>query len=151
MDCRVAPHQKHFAFHRLQHFYLWALYGMLPLKWQLYDDFKNFITGRVGGHRFKRPKGIDLAIFVVGKVVFFTLALVIPTLVLHSFWQAFACYAAVSWLQGFALSAVASYFKCRIATKSRRFPCRAKIRAGWKRLGPCIRFRQPPTMPAAIA
>jgi linoleoyl-CoA desaturase len=31
---------------------------------------------------------------------------VIPTLVLHSFWEAFACYAAVSWVQGLALSVV---------------------------------------------
>jgi len=103
---RVSPHQKRFAFHRLQHFYLWALYGMLPLKWQIYDDFKNFITGRIGDHRFRRPKGAELAIFVLGKAVFFTLALVIPTLVLHSFWEAFACYAAVSWVQGLALSVV---------------------------------------------
>jgi linoleoyl-CoA desaturase len=103
---RVSPHQRRFAFHRLQHFYLWALYGMLPLKWQLYDDFHNFVTGRIGNHRFKRPSGGNFAIFVLGKAVFFTLALVIPTLVLHSFWSAFACYAAVSWVQGLALSIV---------------------------------------------
>ena len=103
---RVSPHQRRFAFHRFQHFYLWALYGMLPLKWQIFDDFHNLITGQIGGHRFKRPRGSDLAIFIAGKALFFTLALGIPTLVLHSFWLAVACYAAVSFVQGLALSIV---------------------------------------------
>ena len=103
---RVSPHQKRLPFHRLQHVYLWALYGMLPLKWQLYDDFHNLLTGRIGGHRFKRPAGADLAIFFAGKALFFTLALVIPALVLHSFWLALAWYAAVSFVEGLALSIV---------------------------------------------
>src|SRR5262249_27976320 len=75
---RLSPHQARLRFHRLQHFYLWALYGLLPIKWQLYDDFRDVVTGRIGGHRFARPKGWDLVTLIGGKAVFFSLALVIP-------------------------------------------------------------------------
>ena len=42
---RLSPHQKHFKFHRWQHFYLWPLYGLNVIKWQLYDDFRDVIGG----------------------------------------------------------------------------------------------------------
>ena len=77
---RLSPHQKRLPFHRLQHYYLWALYGLLPIKWQLYDDFRSVITGKVGGHRLARPKGWDLLTLIAGKVAFFSLALGIPML-----------------------------------------------------------------------
>src|SRR5262249_2855175 len=38
---RLAPHQRRLSFHRLRHYYLWVLYGLLPIKWQLYDDFRD--------------------------------------------------------------------------------------------------------------
>src|SRR5262249_25450649 len=64
---RLSPHQPRLGFHRLQHLYLWVLYGMLPLKWVFYDDFRDVLTGRVGGHRIARPRGWDLAVFLGGK------------------------------------------------------------------------------------
>jgi linoleoyl-CoA desaturase len=71
---RLTPHQRRLAIHRWQHLYLWALYGLLVIKWQLVGDFRKLITGRMGGQSFPRPKGWDLVIFVVGKAVFFLLA-----------------------------------------------------------------------------
>ena len=56
------------------------LYGFLAIKWHLFDDFYNVAAGRIGGHKIPRPKGKDLAIFIAGKVVFFSLAFVIPML-----------------------------------------------------------------------
>ena len=70
---RLSPHQKRLMFHRFQQYYLWVLYGFLPLKWQLYDDFHDWAIGRIGGRRFARPKGWDLAVFLGGKVLFFSL------------------------------------------------------------------------------
>ena len=32
----------------MQQYYLWLLYGLLPVKWLLFDDFWNLITGRIG-------------------------------------------------------------------------------------------------------
>jgi len=33
------------AIHRWQHLYLWPLYGLLAIKWQLVDDFRKLISG----------------------------------------------------------------------------------------------------------
>jgi linoleoyl-CoA desaturase len=102
---RLSPHQKRYAFHRLQHVYLWFLYGFITLKWQLLDDFWNVARGKVGEHKFARPRGFDLAVFVGGKVVFFSLAFVIPML-LHPWWAVLLAYGLASFVQGVLLSTV---------------------------------------------
>jgi len=77
---RVSPHQKWLPYYHWQHLYLWLIYGFLAVKWELADDFRNVITGRIGKHRFPRPTGWELVIFIIGKIVFFTWALGIPLL-----------------------------------------------------------------------
>jgi len=81
---RLSPHSKRRPFHRWQHLYLWPLYGLLAIKWEFVNDFRQIRSGRLGGHEFSRPTGPELIIFVVGKVVFFTWAVFIP-LLFHSF------------------------------------------------------------------
>jgi linoleoyl-CoA desaturase len=108
---RLSPHQKRLKFHRLQHYYLWALYGLLPIKWQVYDDFRDVITGRIGEHRLARPKGWDLAVFVGGKMVFFALAILIP-LLLHPAWAVLLFYLGVSFVQGVVLGVVFQLAHC---------------------------------------
>lgn len=108
---RLSPHQKHLKFHRLQHFYMWVLYGFLPVKWHVYDDFHNVLIGRIGGHRFPRPRGSDLAIFIGGKVLFFSLAFGLPML-LHPWWCVLALYGIASFVQGVALSVVFQMAHC---------------------------------------
>lgn len=108
---RLSPHQKRLSFHRLQHFYLWALYGFLPIKWQLYDDFRDVALGRVGAHRMARPKGWDLALFLAGKAAFLTLAFAIP-LSLHSIGTVAAFYLLTSFAQGVLLSVVFQLAHC---------------------------------------
>jgi linoleoyl-CoA desaturase len=102
---RVSPHAKLFSFHRFQHYYLWILYGFLPIKWQLYDDFHDVAVARIGGYPFPRPKRWDLAGFIGGKIVFFSLAFVLP-LLLHPLWMVLSFYLATSIVQGLTLSAV---------------------------------------------
>ncbi|HEY2882275.1 MAG TPA: fatty acid desaturase, partial [Pirellulales bacterium] len=115
---RLTPHQKHFSFHRWQHIYLWLLYGFVAIKWQLYDDFRDVINGRFGGYRHPRPKGWELAIFIGGKALFFSLALGVP-LFQHSVWTVLAFYLAVSFMQGIVLSLV---FQLPHCTESAAFP-----------------------------
>ena len=43
---RMSPHQKRYAFHKYQHWYLWLMYGFLPVKWQLFDDYWNIARGK---------------------------------------------------------------------------------------------------------
>jgi len=75
---RLSPHKKRLPFHRWQHFYLWFVYGFLAIQWEFVGDFQKMILGGVGRHRFPRPKSWELAVFVAGKVVFFSWALLIP-------------------------------------------------------------------------
>ena len=102
---RLAPEQRRLGVHRAQHLYLWVLYAFLPLKWQWYDDFREVVRGRVGTHRIPRPRGGELALFALGKAVFFTYALVIPAL-FHPWWVVLACYLGACWTQGVVLSVV---------------------------------------------
>jgi linoleoyl-CoA desaturase len=108
---RLTPHQEHLKFHRFQHFYLWFLYGLLPTKWQFYDDFHDVISGWISGHRFRRPRGWDLVTLIAGKALFFSLALAIP-LLLHPAWAVLVFYALASFVQGVTLSVVFQLAHC---------------------------------------
>jgi linoleoyl-CoA desaturase len=108
---RLSPHQKRLRIHRFQHYYLWPLYGLLPIKWQVYDDFHCLITGTISGHRLSRPKGWDLVTFIAGKVAFLSLAFLIP-LCMHSAVAVLLCYAIASFVLGVALSVVFQLAHC---------------------------------------
>ncbi len=108
---RLTPHQRRFAFHRWQHYYLWPLYGFSAMKWQLYDDFRDVILGRMGEHRFARPKGWDLTIFLGGKAIFFALAFGIP-LLFHSAGVVVLFYVAASLPVGMVMSIVFQLAHC---------------------------------------
>jgi linoleoyl-CoA desaturase len=108
---RLSPHQKRLMFHRLQQYYMWVLYGFLPVKWHLYDDFRDVLTGRIGGHRIPRPKGWDLVTFLGGKAVFYTLAFGLPML-LHPWWSVLALYGIASFVQGIVLGVVFQMAHC---------------------------------------
>lgn len=102
---RLSPHQQHRGFHRLQHFYLWFLYGFITFKWQFHDDMKALILGRVGTTRVPRPKGWELVTLLTGKVIFFTLAFGIP-MYFHAWYNVLLCFVAASFVQGFTLATV---------------------------------------------
>lgn len=108
---RLTPHQKRFMFHRWQHLYLWLLYGLIAIKWHLYDDFHDALRGRIGEHRIPRPRGWELVIFLAGKALFFTLAFAIPML-FHPVWVVLIYYAVTALVLGMALSVVFQVAHC---------------------------------------
>lgn len=108
---RLSPHQKHLAHHRWQHWYMWPLYGALVIKWHLFDDFHDLVTGRSMNMRMPRPWGTELALLIGGKVVFFNLAFVIPML-LHSPWVVLAYYGVTVFVTGITLSVVFQVAHC---------------------------------------
>lgn len=128
---RVSPHQKRLRFHRLQHVYLWALYGLLPIKWQLYDDFRDVIRGRIGDRPIARPRGWDLATLIAGKLLFVSLAFVIP-MTMHSVAVVLLCYLLTSFVQGVTLSVVFQLAHC---VEDAEFPMPApesgRIESAW--------------------
>jgi linoleoyl-CoA desaturase len=108
---RLTPHQKRLRFHRWQHFYLWPLYGLLAIKWHLYDDFHDAITGQIGGHRVPRPRGRQLALFLVGKVTFLALAFGLP-LLFHPVWVVALYYGVAALVLGAVMSIVFQLAHC---------------------------------------
>jgi linoleoyl-CoA desaturase len=102
---RVSPHRNWLWFHRWQHIYLWPLYGFLAMKWQLFDDFQYIISGKLGAHRIARPTRRNLTIFIIGKVVFFSLAFFIP-LLFHPFPVVLFFYGITVLVLGMVLSVV---------------------------------------------
>jgi len=108
---RMTPHQKRLGVHRWQHFYLWVLYGFITIKWQLFDDFNDLIRGRIGSHRFPRPRGWELAALIGGKLAFFSLAFVIPML-FHPVWVVLLLYGVSSFVLGVVMSVVFQLAHC---------------------------------------
>jgi len=108
---RLTPHQTRLAFHRWQHLYLWPLYGLLAIKWQLVDDFRKLIRGRISDQPFPRPKGWELVILVAGKAIFFALAFGIP-LRFHSLGVVVLYYAVAGLVTGTVLSVVFQVAHC---------------------------------------
>lgn len=108
---RLSPHQPRYAFHRIQHLYLWFLYGFITFKWQFRDDYQALLTGHVGGSKVPRPKGAELALLLLGKVLFMTLAFGLP-LYLHSWYHVAMCFFAASFAQGVLLSVVFQLAHC---------------------------------------
>lgn len=115
---RLCPHQQRFSFHRWQHYYLWPLYGLVSIKWQLYSDFHNAIMGRIGEQQYPRPKGWELVIFLAGKAIFLTLAFGIP-LFFHPIWVVLVFYAVAAIVSGMVLSIV---FQLAHAVEEAGFP-----------------------------
>ncbi|HMB73107.1 MAG TPA: fatty acid desaturase, partial [Gammaproteobacteria bacterium] len=108
---RFTPHQPRHAHHRWQHLYIWVLYGLMAMKWHFLDDFRTLLRGRIGPHRIPRPRGRELAVFIAGKIVFFTLALGIP-LLMHPLAVVAAGYVAVAIVLGVSLSIVFQLAHC---------------------------------------
>jgi linoleoyl-CoA desaturase len=102
---RLTPDQPWLPFHRWQHFYLWFLYGLIGIRWQLYDDFHDVITGQISNHPYPRPKGWELVIFLSGKTLLLILALGIP-LQFHPLWRVLAFYGLTMFVMGLVLSVV---------------------------------------------
>ncbi|HEX3131811.1 MAG TPA: acyl-CoA desaturase [Thermoanaerobaculia bacterium] len=103
--CRMSRHQPHLPHHRLQHLYMWVLYTLIVPKWQFLDDFSAVIRGRIGETPFPRPRGVDLAVFVLGKLAFFGWVFLLPAR-LHPLSTVLLFYGIVAAVQGLTLSIV---------------------------------------------
>lgn len=108
---RLSPEQPHRAAHRFQHLYVWFLYGLISVKWNFYDDFAVWITGKIGDRTIPRPKGKDAAALILGKLVFYSLAIGIPT-ALFGFGPTVLFYLLVVSVQGVVLATIFQLAHC---------------------------------------
>jgi linoleoyl-CoA desaturase len=108
---RLTPHHPRKRIHRWQHLYVWFLYGVMVVKWQLYDDFRLALNRRMGEHCVPRPRGRQLAALFGGKLVFVSLAFVVP-LTMHPAWAVAACYLVATVVVGVVLAVVFQLAHC---------------------------------------
>ncbi len=102
---RLSPAQKRYWWHRFQQYYIWPLYGFVALKWQLVDDFVHIAQGRIGSQKFPRPRGWNLVGVIAGKLLFLTVAFVIPAL-RHPLWKVLLLYGTMMVFTGFVLAII---------------------------------------------
>lgn len=108
---RLSPQARHRWFHRWQHWYLWPLYGVMGIKWHFFDDFRDVAAGRMGDNHFPRPRGAEMLLFVGGKLLFFSIAFVIP-LLFHPLWVVIVFYIISVAVTGVVLSVVFQLAHC---------------------------------------
>ena len=88
---RLAPGQLPRPWYRLQHYYIWALYCVMALRWQTVGDIAAFSRGSIGTSALRMPRRWDLAGLIGGKVIFVSWAIVVPLLV-YPWWAVLAAY-----------------------------------------------------------
>jgi linoleoyl-CoA desaturase len=109
---RMTPHQKWRPPYRFQCGYMWLVYSLLALEWQISGEFRNLIgKRRIGSTRVPFPRPREHAIFWAGKVVFFSLAFGVP-LLLHPLHRVVAVYVIAAATLGLVLATVFQLAHC---------------------------------------
>jgi linoleoyl-CoA desaturase len=88
---RFMPVQEPRSWYRLQHFYIWPLYGLMGLRWQTIGDAAALFRGGIGRSSLRMPRGWDLAGLTAGKAFFVCWAIALPMLV-YPWWVVLAGY-----------------------------------------------------------
>ena len=88
---RLMPMQARRPWYRLQHYYIWAFYCLMALRWQTVGDVAAFARGNIGTSALRLPRRWDLAGLVGGKVIFVGWAIVVPLLV-YPWWAVLGAY-----------------------------------------------------------
>lgn len=113
---RFDPAQHHRPWHRYQHIYIWALYGMVTIRWQFLSDFTFLRKGHAGSSRIRPPRGRTLATLAGGKGVFVIWALVIP-LIFHPVAWVAVFFLITSVVASLALALVFQLSHCVVETE----------------------------------
>ncbi|MGZ6126152.1 MAG: fatty acid desaturase family protein, partial [Myxococcales bacterium] len=118
---RLAPWQPRHPWHRFQHFYVWLLYGLFPLKWWFLDDVRELLDGRV--------RGRALFTALAGKVLFVAWAFALPA-ALHLSWALVGIWAIALFTLGNVLAFVFQLAHC---VGEADFVEREDVEGGWMR------------------
>lgn len=108
---RFTPHAEHRKIQRWQHIYLWFLYGVMASRWHIFGDFRDVFVGKIGPHKYPRPKGWDLMVFFGGKLISYAMLFAIP-MFFHPWWLVLIFYVIVTGVIGVVLSVVFQLAHC---------------------------------------
>ena len=99
--------QKRYFFHRFQHIYAWALYGLMTMQWMTYKDFFQMARFRKENidRAVKRPFWREYTLMVIIKLFYYTYMVVIPMIVLpFAWWQILYFIFVMQFVSGFTLA-----------------------------------------------
>jgi len=88
---RLMPVQAPRPWYRLQHYYIWAMYCVMGLRWQTVGDVAAFARGSIGTSALRLPRRWDLVGLIGGKAIFVTWAIVVP-LLFYPWWVVLCAY-----------------------------------------------------------
>jgi len=108
---RLAPAQRRRPVHRFQHLYMWVLYGFTVFHMHFVEDFLNLMRGRVGHHRFPRPRGLRMIEVFASKLFVFGWCIALP-LLFHRWWVVLVFYAGLWFAVGLILGLVFQVAHC---------------------------------------
>jgi len=84
---RFSPHRPQKKIHRYQHIYAWFFYSLMTISWVTTKDFENLANykkmGVLSGKKGYRQLLTDL---IIAKILYFSVSLVLPILVLPVAW-----------------------------------------------------------------
>lgn len=93
---RLSPKDKLYPFHAYQQYYAFFLYLFTSLNWAAYSDFQWFLKS------YKETPKHEVALFLIFKVLYFTLFLLLPALVLSApAWQVILGFILLHFVGGF--------------------------------------------------
>ena len=122
---RFMPTQPSRPWYRLQHLYVWLLYGVMMMRAQTTADLSALRRVRLGEVNLHQPRRWELAGLVAGKAIFVGWAFVVPLLV-YPWWIVAAAYAAAT-LPGSLV--VATTFQLAHCVEEADFTSPAALRA----------------------
>jgi linoleoyl-CoA desaturase len=108
---RLSPWDRRYGFHRFQHLYMWPLYALLAIKWQLIDDARFIVSPGIADTHVPRPGRFEHALFWLGKAIFVALAFALP-LAFHPLWKVLVGYLLTGAALGVVLAAVFQLAHC---------------------------------------
>ena len=130
---RFSPNQKRYWFHRFQHFYAWALYGMMTILWSTTKDFREVIRY----HKMDLLKTQGRNLFtgftevLLTKILYYVFILVLPLWLVDIPWyQTLICLFVMHYIVGFLLACI---FQAAHVVEETAFPVPedGKIENNW--------------------
>jgi linoleoyl-CoA desaturase len=106
---RFSPHAKWHRFHRFQHYYSIFLYGLLTFNWAITTDFAQmyrYTKRKLSYGKFPNPV-VNLTVLVITKLIYATVWIVVPMLVLDiAWWKVLLGFFVMHYVAGVILSVV---------------------------------------------
>ena len=106
---RFTKHAKWLKIHKFQKYYSFLLYGLLTINWAITTDFKQmhrYLKRKLSYGKFPNP-ATEWSILIITKIVYYTLWIVLPLLLLDlAWWKILIGFFVMHYTAGMILSVV---------------------------------------------